>query len=357
MYKHLFIPMDTMHFAHLRFILLSCLAIFSTWASDLDTRISSLDSRMTAVKAETAQGTTGAKMASASPLIDGYGLFATADLLYWNLKEGGSDYALAPSGKVWNSHFDWNFGFRAGAGYHLEHDAWDWLLNFTWLHARADNHAHRAAGGLASQKGLPSLFAVTEINSHWHVHYYVLDLEVGRDFFITKYLAFRPQFGIESAWIPQRRHYSLKAGPDFGQKIYGKNHFWGIGPRAGLGGTWYFGHHFSLLSALSGSLQWGRFESRLKESLLEPGGKVSIVNVNGDLHRLVPNVQARLGLSWDADINDSSNHLGIALLYEFQYWWRQNQFLNEQPPAVTGFQHESGDLSLNGATLNVRFDF
>ena len=357
MYKYPFTTTDTMHFV-LLFILSSCLASSHAWAaSDLDTRISSLESRMTAVKNQTAQGTTGAKMASASPLIDGYGFFATADLLYWSLKEGGADYALAPSGKVWSTHFDWNFGFRTGAGYHFEHDAWDWLLNFTWLHAHANNHAHRKEGGLLPQKGLALPFSPTQIHSHWHVHYYVLDLEVGRNYFITKYLAFRPQFGIESAWIPQRRRYALRGDFDAGQNIYGKNNFWGIGPRAGVGGTWYFGRHFSLLSAVSGALQWGRFDSHLKETQLSSSGKERIVNVSGDLHRLVPNVQMRLGLSWDGDINDSMNHLGIALLYEFQYWWRQNQFLNEQQPVTTTFVHESQDLSLNGATLNIRFDF
>jgi hypothetical protein len=64
-----------------------------------------------------------------------------------------------------------------------------------------------------------------------------------------------------------------------------------------------------------------------------------------------------LGLSWDANINDDKNHLGIRLSYEFQYWWRQNQFLNEQQATAANFQHESMDLSINGVTLDVRFDF
>lgn len=341
--------------------------IFSSFAlaDDLENRVDSLESRMAAVKNQTAQDTAGSKMATASPLIDGYGFFASADLLFWNLKEGGSDYALPykenpriPSGKAKHAHFNWNFGFRTGAGYHFEHDAWDWLLNFTWFHAHANNSAHRDHGsGLSPQKGVLLPFPVTKMHSHWHVHYYVLDLEVGRRYFVSKYLAIRPQFGIESAWIPQRRRYTLRDDDLFGQNIYGKNNFWGIGPRAGVEGAWYFGRHFSLISALSGCLQWGHFKDHLKETALSSGKKTRIVDVDGSFHRLAPNVQMRLGAGWDGDINEGINHLGISLSYELQYWWRQNQFLNEEQPISTSFQHEAMDLSLNGVTLNVRFDF
>jgi hypothetical protein len=312
---------------------------------------------MTAVKNDTIQHTAGAKMASASPLIDGYGFFATADFLVWHLKEGGSDYCLSSSsskGKVEHSHFNWAPGFRVGAGYHLEHDAWDWHVNFTWLHAHALNSAHRPKqGSLFPQKGFNSIARAENMHSHWHVHYYVLDLEVGRRYFVSKYLALRPQFGIESAWICQRRRYHIsEQRTSRAENIYGKNNFWGIGPRAGCEGAWYFKRHFSLIGALAGALQWGRFKDSLSETRLTPREKRKIASVAGNFHRLVPNVQMALGLGWESTINDEQNHLTICLSYEFQYWWRQNQFLNG-----VGFQRESMDLSINGATLNARFDF
>lgn len=353
----------------LRFLILTfCLATLCLSSDEINSRVDALESRMAAIKNKTVLETAGARLASASPLFDGLGFFATADFLYWHLQEGSSDYSLplseqTPTGKVSHTHFNWEPGFRTGVGYNFEHDAWDWYLNFTWLHANANNTARRHKNNtLAPQKGFPLSFNATKMRSHWHVHYYVLDLEVGRRFFVSKFLSFRPQFGLESAWISQRRRYQLRGDFNrrnriFGENIYGKNNFWGIGPRAGTESIWYFNSYFSLMGVLSGSLQWGEFDNHLKETALTSRRKMKRVDVDGDSHKLVPNVQMALGLSWDSNINDDMNHLGIRLSYEFQYWWRQNQFLNEQQSSATNFEHESKDLSLNGITLDVRFDF
>ena len=122
-------------------------------------------------------------------------------------------------------------------------------------------------------------------------------------------------------------------------------------------GTWFFGRHFSLFGSISGALLWGRFDTNNKEARDLPTGDVSSLVVKDTFHRVVPNAQMALGLSWDANLNDEQNHLGIKLGYEFQYWWRQNQFLNEEQAFFFGLQHESTDMTLNGVTLDVRFDF
>ncbi len=340
------------------------------WGDAQTSRIASLETKMAAIKNDTVKKTTGIKLTSASPQIDGYGFFATADLLYWKLQEEGSDYSLSlksptllTTGKAAHANFDWNFGFRTGVGYHMEHDAWDWYLNFTWFQSRANNTAHKGDNaGLAPQKGFGLLQLANKIQSHWNVHYYVIDLELGRSFFVSKFLSFRPQFGIESAWISQRRRYHIETNLDpgtgiFGENIYGKNNFFGIGPRTGIQGTWRFCPHFNLMGTVAGSLQWGSFDNTLSETALTRLGKVKRVDVDGDLHQLVPNVQMALMLGWDTNIMQDRFHLGIYLGYEFQYWWRQNQFLNQQQFTGTNFEHESRDLSLNGATLDIRFDF
>ncbi|MBS0603840.1 MAG: hypothetical protein JSS60_02250 [Verrucomicrobia bacterium] len=349
-----------------------CLASSFTNADELSSRLSALETRMAAIKTETVKKTTGVQLASANPQYDGYGLFTTAELLFWHLYQGGSDYSLSHNGPInqgqpvkgesKHSHFDWDFGFRAGAGYNFEHDGWDAYINFTWFQTDASNSAHAPKnGGLVPLKGDPFTLSAKKINSHWDVHYYVLDLELGRSFFVSKFLSFRPQFGIESAWICQRRRYETRQPPDpatslSGQNIYGKNNFWGIGPRAGLEGSWYLGKHFSLLGSVNGSLQWGHFDAHTKETDYLSTGKLPIFHIDGDFHRLVPNVQMKLEIGWDANINNDENHLGVMLGYEFQYWWRQNQFINEPFQGFT-FQHESMDLSINGLTLAARFDF
>lgn len=337
------------------FLLSLLLAASPSYAEDdLSLRVSSLESRMRAIKNETVKKTTGAKLSSASPIIDGYGFFITGDLLFCHL--------IPYSEKAKHSYFNWDFGFRTGAGYNMEHDAWDWHLNFTWLHTDASTSSHRPENaGLSPQQGFDIIHHAEKMRSHWHVHYYVLDLEIGRRYFVSKFLCFRPQFGIENAWICQRRRYAIKTDVDpmakvFGENIYGKNNFWGMGPRAGMEGNWYLTNHFSIIGALNMALQWGRFDTTLSQTNLTTAGKVKTVDVDSDFHRLVPNAQMALGLGWGSNINADQNHLQIRLSYEFQYWWRQNQFLSGQYNDVN-FQRESMDLSLNGISLDVRFDF
>jgi hypothetical protein len=333
------------------------LSTASCFADDLSNRVSSLESRMTAIKTQTEKNTVGAQLANASPLYDGYGLFATGDLLFWHLNEEGSEYALSLSeankGRVKDAHFDWDFGFRLGAGYQMEHDVWEGALNFTWFQTQASDST---SGSLIPEKGYPSSPTATKMESHWNLHYYVLDLSVGRNFFVSKFLSFFPTLGVESGWIAQRRRYEIEQIPS-GENIYGKNNYWGIGPRIGVKGTWNFNSHFLLFGSANGCLQWGSFDTHTKETLLTEAGKVKLTHVADHFHRLVPNVQLALGLGWNSSINDDKNYLAVNLSYEFQYWWRQNQFLNEEQLDTTLLQHESQGLSLNGLTLDVRYGF
>ncbi len=209
-------------------------------------------------------------------------------------------------------------------------------------------------------KGLFLTNNASKMHSHWNVHYSVIDLELGRRYFVSKFLSFRPQFGIETAWIGQNRNYKIattELGLPLEHAIHGKNDFWGIGPRAGVEGTWYFGRHWNLFGIVNGSLLWGRFEDSSRERQISEGLTSLLVDVKDTFRRLAPNAQFQLGFGWESNLAEDRFHLGIKLGYEFQYWWRQNQFLNERQFSSFNFEHESMDLSLNGATLDIRFDF
>ena len=341
----------------------------STHSESLDSRVSSLESRMSAVKTQTAKGTVGAKMATAHPLIDGYGFFFTADALYWQVKEWGTQYVIKnkePStlpveGKSKQAHFDWDLGFRVGGGYNFEHDEWDAQVYFTWFETDADNRTHADKNGiLFPQIGLPE-GSGKKAKIHWDVDYYVIDAELGRNFFVSKFLAFRPFFGIETAWVNQEMRFNERFAPGSNQTqthliVKSRNDFWGIGPRTGVDSTWYFGEHFSLFGNLSGALLWGDFDVRDKEKTTGVGS-IKLTNAEGDFHAIVPNVKTILGLQWDTNFSENEHHIGIKLGYEFQYLWKQNQMLNIYTPSTAVYERESADLSINGITLDVRFDF
>src|SRR5579863_7371025 len=93
---------------------------------DLDARIDLLETDLQKIRGETAYGTFGARLAPATPQVDGYGFFITADLLWWKLYEGGTDFLLKNAhshdnfpikGKIKHFNFDWEPGFKVSGGY------------------------------------------------------------------------------------------------------------------------------------------------------------------------------------------------------------------------------------------------
>ncbi len=110
-------------------------------SADMDARIGALEAKMKDAGTITARGDFGARTATDSPKIDGYGFDISADALLWKLyTDGGDDYALSTStalaagviaGNVQTRSFNWDWGFRTGIGYYAEHDNWDTNLVFT----------------------------------------------------------------------------------------------------------------------------------------------------------------------------------------------------------------------------------
>ncbi|MBS0621151.1 MAG: hypothetical protein JSS61_06805 [Verrucomicrobia bacterium] len=310
--------------------------------SELKKRLSALENKLGALKIESAEQTFGANLATARPLYDGWDLHGRVDLLVWNLEEGGAQVAVHKS-KAKELDFGWDFGFRLGTGYNFEHDAWDTDICFSYFKTHTSK---TVSGGANPQFGMPITTDSEKVHRNWKLDYYVLDWMFGRNFFVSKFLSFRPQLGMEIAWILQKSHGVIEA-----EKVRSKNHFFGVGPRIGIDTNWYLANHFSLFGTLTGALLWGSYEVEERET--HP-----FIKANGDIHLMAPNAQTALGLLWDSHLAENRFHLSILLAYEFQYWWRQNQMLTLfESSSAAPFRRESQDLSLNGVTLDVRLDF
>ncbi|MBX3719174.1 MAG: MOMP family protein [Parachlamydiales bacterium] len=333
---------------------------------DVQSRISALELEMQMVRTETANGNFGARTASANPQVDSYGWYTTADFLWWNLYEGGTDYVYTDretpgatpfKGKLKHLDFDWNPGFRVGIGYQLdEHDGWDGYLNFTWYQTDASNS--KSAHGdhaLITADGLVSSLTLNKAHAHWNVAFYNLYLELGRNFFVSKFLSVRPAFGLVTTWFNQNRRIRYVAdSPYLKLNIHGHNDFWGIGPRAGFTGEWFLGEHFGLFGSATGALLWGTFDVHEEENSSAAG---KIYDLNFDTHHFSPMLGFQLGIAYDVNFHNNQNHFGVKVAYENQYWWRQNQFPNFSGSPSLYWEHDSEDLSMQGLTVDFRFDF
>jgi Legionella pneumophila major outer membrane protein precursor len=327
---------------------------------DPHSRVSRLETDMQKIGAENAYGHFGSRTASAQPQIDGYGIFVTADFLWWKLYEGGTDYlfkdqnarGVPPAiGEIKHCNFDWEPGFKIGAGYLFDYDSWDTAIDFTYYQTNA-RHSSKSSH-LFPLIGDQSLDLI-EAKIHWDVSFYDLHWVLGRNYFVSKFLSFRPFFGIATAWIDQHRHLHLRQNGNDRIALKSENDFWGIGPRVGVDTQFALCENFSIYGNVTGDLLWADFEVSEKE--VNKTTSTEIYDLDYDLDSIVPTLSFGLGVAYETNLSKDRYHIMIKAGYENQYWWRQNQ-LPVFEGSIPAFHRISEDLSLQGLTVEFRLDF
>ncbi len=366
-------PRSLKNLLNLRFPYLLPIALFTFAESDFlaasdESRLSILEAQINETSVRTVHGNYGAKTASASPQFAGENWFFTGDMLWWHVDEGGTDYAqlfegtpgVSSSVPVKNRRLDfkWDWGFRAGIGTTFRHDTWDLYLNFTWF--RADNSSasslHQSGVFLTPLTDVPPLQA-SQVKAHWNIHFYDFALNLGRHYFISPKLAFHPYLGLKTSFISQtKRSKSTIFDPFEGiLKSKDRNDFWGIGPDFGFESKWFLVSGFNLFGSAGGALLWGDFVVRHKEK--SPDLEFTRYDFHLDLHRVVPMTQFQLGIGYETNLHHNQYHLAVNVRYEYQYWWQQNQMPLFASSENLRYKRYDEDLSLQGITVDVRFDF
>lgn len=304
---------------------------------------------------------------------DGVNLFLTGELLYWNAHENGLNFAVVNDGSSANIsdatiksvHSNWDVGFRVGVGYNLPHDGWD--LSLSWLrfntHGSTKIHFDNDSFVFPSRIQPADPFSgstTTKANSEWKLLFNQLDFDLGREFFVSKWLTIRPHFGIRTDWVHQRwtNHYNNFIGtlPPVNVKIAYNDKWWGIGPEAGIDTQWGLGAGFSLFANASGGIAYGFHDISFSDK-----DSTSAANL-ADVHQIYrishPMLDFLLGLRFDSMFYNDRFHLGLQVGWEHHVYFNQNQF----PVFVNGtslgdFVSNQGDLAFQGWTFGVRFDF
>ena len=343
---------------------------------DLDTRVHDLEKQMKQVRTETASQTYGANTATARPNVHGYGFFLTFDILYWQTKVGGTEYALTDqdtlgvmpvSGKYRGIDFKWDWAFRAGIGYNFLHGEWDLYADYTYyknntcsmVTGELNGSVIPQRGSRQAAGGGSQFNSVNKATSEYKFEFDRIDLELGRNYYISRDLSFRPHFGLVTAWINQKQLTRYTGGPTIGVNtvhVKDRNDFWGIGPRTGVNSKWHFTDGFSIMGNVSGALVYGNFGVRHK-NWLSSDPVTHQVNVSANMHRFTPTASLQLGLAYDRYIYNDKQHIGISLSWDTQYWWRMNQMLNCIEDQPLKYIRQSDDISIQGITLNLRLDF
>lgn len=304
----------------------------------------------------------------------------TVDALAWYASEqttavwadifeiGSNTSSFAPQDLA----FNWDFGFRLGAGHNLKYDGWDTQFYWTWF--RTEAHESKrvfpefipiAGSVLVTAEIRPEFFAAslsgdTAERAHirWALLFNMFDWELGRSYWVSRGVSLRPFIGLKGGWIDQSIHLKynnliIASAPTTNSaKEHLKNNFWGIGPTFGVNTKWKlrnFGRHFpSFFGDFSAGALWGTWicSDAYGETT---GKKVSVHTRNSLLGALM--LRGFLGLGWDVDLQKGKSHFGARLGYEMQLW------LNQLRLSTSQLIRLHGDLTLQGVTLNCRYDF
>lgn len=336
---------------------------------------------------------------------------------YWNANQDGLAYAVETStaandtfptsdtpnplfdsqaniirGEFKHPHSHWRPGFKLGIGYDMVHDGWDIELIWTRYRGAGSGHADIDVGDNSSliplwsalQNPAATQLWATDIKPHWKLHLDLVDFELGREFWNSKYLTLRPHIGFRYSRIAQDFKMDIKGGswaailPSPGQNgsVNMENRFKGVGVRGGLDSVWHLGCGFSLFGNVAVSLLYGRFHVDQKENTLQassPFSKTSILSATESFRSSKAATDVILGIQYATMFCESRYAFTVGLGWEHHAFFSQNHLwritrVAQQPvptPNPTGqlisgentFNQSHGDLFTQGWTLNLCFQF
>ena len=333
----------------------------------------------------------------------GADVFITADFIWWNAVQNGTQYATTgvdtakttpaddlyqsvAAGKTKSVGSEWAPGFKVGIGLNLGHDGWDLLAQYTWLHARNSNSISGAASGeqglvvgqtFSANTGITTngvCFNAASASAKWHLHFNVIDLELGRNFYVSQYLTMRPFIGLKGTWQDENLKANFqsdqfkitKADQSTSTEVdatgpFHKNHSfdtWGLGIRSGLNLGFYMSKNWSIYGKVALTNLWTHYHIQHKKDSLENkiadvvNSKVVVhIHNNNETDNTVRHIaEMELGFRWETWFMDDSYHFAIQAGWEEQVWLNWGIF--GQP-----LGQSSHDLTLHGLNLKLRFDF
>lgn len=335
-----------------------------------DMQVRNLENRVTAL--EQRRGANGMINPPARPVVkDGVDLWLQAEALYFHTSEDGLAYGIKNSGRtgmdgrVKNVGYDWDWGFRLGAGYNLPHDGWDMLLNWTWLRT----HEKKDEGTDANQviwqtvtnpSNGPATVTASHADGHARLHLNLLDFEMGREFFVSKWLTIRPFVGGRAAWLTRNFNFEYNLNTNAGglTEAEGHNHnrFRGGGLRGGLGSQWGLGMGWSIFGDAAFSLILGTQRIHAHQET-EPND-VRVEHIHNSWTIARPMMDLALGLRWDHLFYNDAYRIRFQLGWEQHTLWGFNKDMNFVSGTAQGkYTFNQGDLNMHGISFQARFDF
>ena len=322
-------------------------------------------------------------------------VFASGSFIYWQPLQENMDLGFVNSeeheyGPIFNMEFRYKPGFKVALGMLFDRDNWSGWAEYTRFHG---HYTHAASVGLDAGLQLmqlhPELISFTgpvfDLHRKWGLNMDLLDLLMGRDYYVGTKLSFNTYFGARAAWIRQTLSDSFSgvggAGGNGGinpttlsadrlrREGTSSQHTrsWGVGPRIGIDLKWDLGYDFRLIGDAAGDLLYTRY-TRLKNNatVISVDSNEGVIEtttttlraLQKNLAFLRAHAELEMGLGWGTYFSANQWHFDLEATYGFQVYFNQNMFrlyFNNSAPGPSFVP--SGDLFIHGLNLTARFDF
>ena len=333
-------------------------------------------------------------------------VFIEADYLFWvpsqenliyaskaklSTADGSGNGITGISGRIKTPSFELSSGVRVGLGGYTS-DGWDVNARATYLYSdtKSIHHANTAEGQALLPAFIPLVLGsiANKATASWQLNAWIFDLNLGREYFLTRRLTIHPFIGLRGAMFNQafRTTYNANFSQSNGRTTVNEEHttgirmhndFAGAGPRAGLDSSFYLSKRWSLLGGVSGTVYYGQYQVKSNGdgfngdnngSANTPRIRPLTVNYKNKGHLVRTNMDAYFGIGWDHWYNNGKNRVYLALVTEGSYWWGINQLcdtdltLNNDSNSnsndfSSNFQKRNGDLGFFGGTFHFQLDF
>jgi hypothetical protein len=356
----------------------------ATRMQNLEQRISNLEKR---------KATKGIVNPPERPIVkSGFDLFVQGDALLWQASESNLGYAIKNTGsttylndgKLVKPFFPWEWGFKLAVGSNMMHDGWDTFVEWTRFYTLNTEHGVSADPGkilfptyvnaaLATDGSTPGAIdsGFQGASAYWKLRLNILDLNLGREFYVSKWLTLRPFTSVRSGWFRQRYNVNYNngtispslTGQDISVRMH--NNFWGVGPRGGLSGQWLLGGGTSIFSDFAAAILLGHFKITQFETRSSAPPVDDRLQVKEQFRAARATIDMRAGLRYQGLYSHDRYGLLFVLAWEQHLFFNQNQLMKfPSPSGTTAGEHypgqlitSDGDLSTEGVTFSLRFDF
>lgn len=315
---------------------------------------------------------------------NGSNTFASVDFIWWKSVIGGTGYAYTgssdgsastPVGTSVTSGYlkrpDYSFepGCKLALGTHFHHDGWDVKAEWTFLSGPERENGTTAAFGEGGKTIIPittgadgvvAPISFVHAKSEYKQDFNVIDAELGRNFFVSKYLSLRPHVGLKTAWLHTTMTYTFVPttstsdarlfGFDTVLAAYAKRqqHMWGIGLRGGIDSKWYMTKNWAIYGDLAFTTLWADFHVKSSDMLTEDiAGVYKSSRYYYSVQTVIPVIEAGVGLSYINWFCDNTYRIEVQAGWEEQVWLDYNYFQQQ------GF----GSLTTQGLTFKVGLTF